>query len=279
MLDIPSGAIVALKGGGVAGWMSENLCQPTTDRFHFLIVRGFEPSDYEYIESNNIGVFPKGLCKESASKETGKEEPRPSGGYNDKYKNQGNFKLLPGDCLVNVNRGKDPWSVIRRWAVGSYSHCFLYMGVLRLGATRYRACAGRVPMIFESYGRGASLRMLSEHYSEEVVVMRLKPQYRRRIPKVLREAIKLASDPQAYYDYLVVVTHLIPWLILQKLGIPVPLKYHRNSLMICSEAIAEVFWRANVSVLPDDIVPLPGDFVTSDLLTKVYEGVLDEEGV
>ncbi|GAI66673.1 unnamed protein product, partial [marine sediment metagenome] len=90
------------------------------------------------------------------------------------------------------------------------------MGMVRLGATRYRACAGRVPMIFESYGRGASLRMLSERYGEDVVVMRLKPEYRRRTPKVLREAIKLASDEQAYYDYYVIATHVIPWLILQK---------------------------------------------------------------
>ncbi|GAI66675.1 unnamed protein product, partial [marine sediment metagenome] len=105
-----------------------------------------------------------------------------------------NFRLSPGDIVVNINAGNDPWSVIRRWLAGRYSHCFLYMGMVRLGATRYRACAGRVPMIFESYGRGASLRMLSERYGEDVVVMRLKPEYRRRTPKVLREAIKLASD-------------------------------------------------------------------------------------
>ncbi|GAI94163.1 unnamed protein product, partial [marine sediment metagenome] len=51
--------------------------------------------------------------------------------------------------------------------------------------------------------------------------MRLKPEYRRRVPKVLREAIKLASDEQAYYDYYVIATHVIPWLILQKLHIPI----------------------------------------------------------
>lgn len=187
-----------------------------------------------------------------------------------------NFHLIAGDILVNINSGNDPWSVIRRWAMGPYSHCFLYMGVLRLGATRYRACAGRVPMLFESYGRGASLRMLSGRYGQELVVMRLAPEYRRRIPKVLREAIKLASDERSYYDYYVIATHLIPWLILQKLHIPIPLKYQRNSLMICSEACAEVFWRAGVAALPEDVVPLPGDFVDSDLLEQVGQGELSE---
>jgi len=191
-----------------------------------------------------------------------------------------NFKLQPGDLLVNVNRGFDPWSVIRRWAVGRYSHCFKYMGVLRLGATRYKACAGRIPMIFESYGRGASLRMLSERYGQEVVVLRLKPQYRRRIPKVLREAIKLASDPQAHYDYFCIVKYIIPRIIWEKLHLPLdkmPLAWQRDPRQVCSEALLEIFLRAKVPVLPDDIVPLPGDFVESHLFDAVQWAKLSEE--
>lgn len=190
------------------------------------------------------------------------------------------FRLKPADILVNINSGTDLWSVIRRWAMGSpYTHCFLYMGVLRLGATRYRACAGRMPMLFESYGRGVSLRMLSERYGQEVVVLQLNSKYRRRISEVLREAIKLASDPQAYYDYQCIATHVIPWLILQKLHIPVPLKYQRNSMMICSEACAEVFWRTGIDVVPEDVVPLPGDFAESPALELVHEGILSEDWV
>ena len=193
-----------------------------------------------------------------------------------------NFQLQTGDLLVNINRGNDLWSRIRRWAVGRYLHCFLYMGVVRLGATRYRACAGRLPMIFESYGRGASLRMLSERYGQDVVVMRLKPQYRRRIPKVLREAIKLASDPQAYFDYICAVKYIIPRIIWEKLHLPLdkmPLSWQRDARQICSEAVLEVFLRAGVPVLPDDVVPLPGDFVDSDLLEEVGQGELSEEWV
>jgi len=194
-----------------------------------------------------------------------------------------NFKLQSGDLLINVNRGNDLWSRIRRWAVGPYSHCFLYMGVLRLGATRYRACAGRLPMIFESYGRGASLRMLSERYDQDVVVMRLRPEYRRRIPKVLREAIKLASDPQAHYDYYCIPRFIIPRIIWEKLHLPLdrmPLTWHRNPKQVCPEAILEICLRAGVPVLPDDIVPLPGDFVTdSDLLEEAGCGKLSEEWI
>ena len=190
------------------------------------------------------------------------------------------FKLQPGDTLVSISTGQDPGSVIKRWALGSpFNHCFLYMGEVRLGATRYRACAGRVPMLFESIGRGVCLRLLSERYGQEVVVMRLKPQYRRRLPRVLREAIKLASDEKAYYDYSVIATHLIAWLILQKLHIPIPLKYHRNSMMICSEACAEVFWRAKIEIVPKDIIPLPSSFVDSPLLEAAWEGTLSSEVV
>ncbi|GAJ16420.1 unnamed protein product, partial [marine sediment metagenome] len=40
----------------------------------------------------------------------------------------------------------------------------------------------------------------------------------------LEEAIKLASDPQSYYDYLCIVKFAIPRLIFEKLGLPMPLK-------------------------------------------------------
>ncbi len=192
------------------------------------------------------------------------------------------FKLEPGDIVVNINRGYDPWSVIRRWGAGRYLHCFLYMGMVRLGATRYRACAGRLPMIFESHGRGASLRMLSERYGQDVVVMRLKPEYRRRIPKVLREAIKLASDGRSYYDYYCIVKYIIPRIIWEKLHLPLdkmPLAWHRDPKQVCSEALLEICLRAGVPVLPSDIVPLPGDFVESPLFDAVRWDKVSEEWV
>lgn len=187
------------------------------------------------------------------------------------------LKLEPADILININKGRDLFSVVKRWALGNpYEHAFMYMGelMIAMGMARF------VPMLFESNGRGAVLQSLSNCYGQEVVIMRLKSEYdRRRIPHVLDEAIKLASDTKAYYDFLCVVKYAIPRLICEKLGIPMPLKYQRNPLMICSEACAEVFWRAGIAVVPKGIIPLPSDFVESDLLEEAGRVTLSEEVV
>ena len=192
-----------------------------------------------------------------------------------------NFKLEPGDILVNVNDRNEAFSAIKRWAISSpYEHVFLYMGMLGLIATRRQPQLIRVPMLFESIGRGVVLRSLTERYGQEVVVMRLKSEHdRRRIPYVLEEAVKLASDPQAFYDYLCIVRFILPRLICEKLRLPMPLTWHRDPWHVCSEAVYEVFYRAKlVDMLPSNVVPLPGDFVTDSLLLEeVWRGLLSEE--
>lgn len=190
------------------------------------------------------------------------------------------FKLQPCDILVNVNYKKDPWSRIRRWAVGPYPHVLLYMGELRIVVHRRQGGFLRFPLLFESNGRGVVLQALSNRYGQAVVVMRLKPEYRKKVLRVLTEAVKLASAPQSFYDYSVIALHIIPKVILEKLHLPVPLKYQRDERMICSEAVLEVFLRAKVPVLPQSIVPLPGDFVTdSSLLELVWSGELSDQRI
>lgn len=193
-----------------------------------------------------------------------------------------NFRLRSGDILININSGKDPWSVVRRWAIGEYSHVFMYMGTVALYATRRLVRLTRVPMLFESFGRGVCLRLLSDRYEQEVVVMRLKPEFgRRRIPLILEEALKLASDPRAYYDYLCVIKFILLRIIWQKLPLSLaqkmPLSWHRDSRQICSEAVLEIYLRAGVPILDDDIVPLPGDFTESLLLEEIGRGKLSEK--
>ena len=191
-----------------------------------------------------------------------------------------NFRLEPADILVCVNDRNDPFSRVKRWLAGPYEHVFLYMGKLGLIVNRRQRRILRFPMLFESYGRGVSLRSLSERYGQQVVVLRLISE-QSKIPRVLEEAIKLASDNQAFYDYLCIVKFAIPRLICEKLGLPMPLKYHRDPWHICSEAVNEVFIRGGIpDLLFLEGVPLPGDFVTDSLLLKeVWAGSLSEEQV
>ena len=186
--------------------------------------------------------------------------------------------LQPCDILVTVNWEKDLWSRIRRWGVGSpYSHVYLFLGKVALLTDRRQGRLIRVPLIFESNGRGCCLRLLSERYGETVVVMRLKSyEDRKRIPAILAEAIKLASDESARYDYWCITRFIIPRIICEKLRLPLPLSWHRNPKQVCSEACWEIYHRAGIDLLPSDIVPLPGDFVESPLLEEVWQGKLSE---
>jgi len=191
------------------------------------------------------------------------------------------FKLEAVDVCVNINNRQDPLSSFKRWAMGSpYEHVFVNLGpmTLLLATTLYV-----VPMLFESDGNGVIIEPLARRYRQMVVVMRLKSEYdRRRRWQVIEEAIKLAQDPQAQYDYRCISQYVLPRLLCQKLGLPIPLKYHRDRMMICSEAAFEVFYRAKVvDILRANCVPpMPGDFVTdSPLLEEVHRGILTEDWV
>jgi len=192
-----------------------------------------------------------------------------------------NFKLEPVDILVNINRRHDPFSTMKRRLIGPYEHVFMYMGRLGLFSEGHSSDLWNVPMLFESNGRGVVLQSLSNRYGQEVVVMRLKSEHdSKRIPKVLGEAIKLASEPQSYYDYLCIMRFVLPRILRERLGLPLPLAWHRDAFQICSEAVFEVFYRAGLVdiLLPYCTPPLPGDFITdSALLEQVWAGVLSEE--
>ncbi|GAH83609.1 unnamed protein product, partial [marine sediment metagenome] len=73
---------------------------------------------------------------------------------------------------------------------------------------------------------------------------------------------------------------VLPRLICEKLGLPMPLSWHRDDRQICSEAVYEVFHRAELVdiLLSYCTPPLPGDFVTdSVLLEEVWRGTLAEK--
>ncbi len=185
------------------------------------------------------------------------------------------FKLEPADILVTVNDRQDPFSIASRWCVGPYDHVFAYLGNL---CVDIQGVLLRHPFLFESSGRGVAIESLSNRYGQEVVVLRLNLQFWDRIPLIVEEAIRLASDPQSYYDYMCIPLNIIPRILHDKFGMPLPAKYDRNEQMVCSEACAEICWRAEVPVLPQNAVPLPGDFVElSGILNEVNRGILSED--
>ncbi|MBA7669376.1 hypothetical protein ES703_77506 [subsurface metagenome] len=197
------------------------------------------------------------------------------------------FKLQPVDILVNVNNRKDLFSRIKRWAVGPYDHVFMYMGEVRIVVHRRQGHILRFPLLFESNGRGVVIQSLSNRFGQQVVVMRLKSEFDwKRIPRVLKEAVTLASDPKSHYDYFAIARWVLPRVFMDKMPLwlakLIPLQWQRDERQICSEAVFEVFTRAKVPVLPDNVVPLPGDFVTDFvtdclLLEEVWAGTLSGE--
>jgi len=190
-----------------------------------------------------------------------------------------NFKLESGDILVQVNDRNDPFSRVKRWLAGPHEHIFLYLGKARIIVDPKQNVTLRFPFLFESNGRGVVIQALSNRYGQPVIVMRLRSEYQGKLPRVLREAVKLASEEKARYDYWCILEFCIPRLLCRKLGIPLALRYSKDEFQICSEAVMEIFIRAGLAdILLVDTVPLPGDFVTESLLVKeVWAGSLAEE--
>ncbi len=189
------------------------------------------------------------------------------------------FKLQPGDVLLTIDQSKAPYHVLKRWALGSpYVHVYVYLG--NVGLIVHHALSASVPMLFQSDGEGVEIEMLAPRYGEAVTVLRLWLEYRNKISKLVEEAAKLAADPQAHYDYACIVKYVLPRLLAVKLGLPTPLCWHQNPLYQCAEAVYQIFTRAGLAGVLDNIpqgeVPLPGDFLWSPLLQIKWTGTLTE---
>jgi hypothetical protein len=88
-------------------------------------------------------------------------------------------------------------------------------------------------------------------------------------------AFSIAAAEKSFYDYFCIVYNCVPRILKEKFPyLPVPIKYHRDIFMICSEAIAEIFWRNDIEVVSSDIVPLPIDFAISPFLEYMGQGKL-----
>lgn len=176
------------------------------------------------------------------------------------------LRLTPTDILVDVNESRALKHIIERWALGNpYTHVRMYFGD-GSDSRSFLSLKMPFPMFYESVGRGVIFTDVHHSFGQKVVVMGINPDIidlglNDTRDQVLSHAYDIATDPQSAYDYMSIPTFLIPRLICEKLGIPLPLKYQRNPIMVCSEAVAEPFWRAGLNVVSLDVEPLPGDFV------------------
>ena len=176
------------------------------------------------------------------------------------------FRLEPADILLCVNDRTDIFSRIYRGAIGRYEHVSMYIGTF---------CD--IPMLYESDGRGVVLQNVAHQTGRPVVVMRPLIEWKYK-HSVVATAINIASQDSSHYDYLAIMHSAIPRVIKEKLPfLPIPSRYIRDDVMICSEACAETFWRRNILVLPKTVIPIPGDFFDSPILEYAYEGKLMED--
>ena len=178
------------------------------------------------------------------------------------------MKLEDADVLVDVNTSKDLFHRIKRWFLGNpFTHVRMFYG-------RKRPHSLGEPVFYESRDRGVIFTKARDFLGQKVIVMRLRPDYASYKTAILQAAWEIATDPHSHYDYLSVPGFLIPRLIFEKLHLPLPLKYQRNPYMVCSEAVAEVFWRSDLNVVPQDVEPLPVDFVLATNYFE-YQGTVD----
>ena len=181
--------------------------------------------------------------------------------------------LEKNDILVFVNDGRDLGSRIRRLLMGSYNHVAIYVGPV------YSVAPGD-HYLFEATGRGTLMRPMATA-SGRVRVIRYMDWLPGQRELVEADAIDLASSAVAEYDYLALVLNAAPRVLHQRFGLRVNvLRYFRDKWLICSEAVAEVFWRAGAVVIPymPNRVPLPSDFI--DYANDCWvagEGILGED--
>jgi hypothetical protein len=186
--------------------------------------------------------------------------------------------LQPCDIILFINDKNDLLSRFSRWAIGPYSHVAMYLGKFF-----------NVPLVYESRGRGVVVASLLGQTGNPVAVMRsVLPPTSLEVKgstvlagclEMRLTAFSIAADEKSFYDYTAIVRFCVPYILKRKFPwLPYnPPKYKRDKFMICSEAVAEVFWRNDIEIVPKNVVPLPGDFAISPFLRYVGQGKLMED--
>ena len=184
------------------------------------------------------------------------------------------------DVLVCINDRKDLFSRIKRAAMGRYEHVEMY-----LGDTFHK-----IPLMVESDNRGVVIQSMKHQEGRHVRVMRVSSILlvevacnagKVNLNKLVKTAVQIASDSRSYYDWFGLVRFAALRVLRNKFGITRPLtyRYKRDPKMICSEAVAEIFWRNKMEILPRDLTPIPADFAFSNHLIYIGEGFLAGDSI
>lgn len=174
----------------------------------------------------------------------------------------------PGDILL-LHGGDSPFDRLEKWALSSpFVHCMIYWMETKRGLS----------LIIESVGKGVVIRPLLHYEGRKLRWLRHRDSDAG--PRAAKAAERIADRADSFYDYRAITRWVLPRLICQKLGLPMPLSWHRNRYFLCSELVAEAYLEAGYPLVPDDTVPLPGDFAESPKLESLgdigdYSGLED----
>ncbi len=187
--------------------------------------------------------------------------PAPATGVIVKVKVGGWFRLEPGDHIL-FRLGSGPLAALETALLGSpWGHI---------------AIKGRGTLIIESIGRGVLRRDIRACSGSHVRVLRPRSTLLGAGLRICEAAERIADNPQSWYDYLAIVQYVLPRLIAAKLHLPMPLKWHRNPVYVCSEFVEQADVDAGYppECVLEGVIPLPGDFNNSPMLRWAWEGVL-----
>jgi hypothetical protein len=174
--------------------------------------------------------------------------------------------MQPGDIILLYIEGGLS-GLIMRWLLGSpFCHSAIYWTETKRG----------LPLIIESVGgKGVVIMTLLVYEGKRARVLRWAgPDAREVGERAARAAENIADRRDSFYDYLAIPRFVIPRLLFERWGIGMPAKWHKNPLYMCSELVAQAYSNAGYAILPEDTVPLPGDFAKSDKLATVFDGIL-----
>lgn len=160
------------------------------------------------------------------------------------------MKLQPCDVLVEYDGdGKN----LFRWVLGNRrTHVTMYAG------------SGKIA---ESISTGPQYTNADSKYGWRMTVVRF-PLTESEATTVLAEAINIINKEKAPYGWSDLPGEAQHLLVRKFLGIDVSYFYIRDKMYICSEFVAECFWRAKVKGFPltTSKRPLPEHFLIPEFI-------------